>query len=162
MSVNQVQGTIFGGPDRPIAPIAPGQTASLTITVDKSLISSSQYFSYATMIIPSNDAFIANENPLAHKTFDDNGNFIPTSFVVTGCEVNDAGTEVNDESTTNTAFFGQAAPNTGVPENEVVRRHPGFIPGGPILSDPKFVNADFTAPGYQIVRITIEKVPELS
>ncbi|WP_373529851.1 spondin domain-containing protein [Nostoc sp.] len=152
-----VQGTIFGGPARPIAPIAPGQTASVTLTVDKSSISTSQYFSYATMVIPSNDAFIANDNPLQYKIFDECGNFIPTSFVVTGAEVNDAGTEVNDENPTNTAFFGQMTPNTGVPEKGVVLKHPGFIPKGPILSDPRFVNADFTATGYKIARITIEK-----
>ncbi|MFN6498310.1 MAG: spondin domain-containing protein [Nostoc sp. DedQUE01] len=153
------QGTIFGGPARPIAPIAPGQTASVTLTVNKNQISTSQYFSYATMVIPSNDAFIANDNPLEHKIFDRDGNFIPTSFVVTGAEVNDAGTEVNDENPTNTAFFGQQVPNTGIPEEEgVVLQHPGFIQNGPILSDSRFINADFTVPGYQIARITIEKL----
>jgi hypothetical protein len=50
-------------------------------------------------------------------------------------------------------------PNTGIPEEEgVVLQHPGFIPNGPILSDSRFVNADFTDPGYKVARITIEKL----
>jgi len=45
---------------------------------------------------------------------------------VSGAEVLDGGTEVNDELPVNTAFFGQMAPNTGVAENGVVLEHPGF------------------------------------
>lgn len=157
------QGTIFGGPARPIAPIAPGQVASVTLDVNENL-ASSRYFSYASMVIPSNDAFFANDDSREHRLFDDQGNFIATSFEILGSEVLDAGTEVNDETTQNTAFFGQAQPNTGIPENGVVRTHPGFFPqgSGGILDDPRFTNANFKAPGYRIARISIEKVPEPS
>jgi len=77
-----------------------------------------------------------------------------------GANVRDAGTEVNDESHDNTAFFGQATPNTGISENGVITVHSGFIPGGPILSDPQFVNANFLQPGYQIARFQVTAVPE--
>ncbi|MEM8998557.1 MAG: spondin domain-containing protein, partial [Acidobacteriota bacterium] len=46
-----------------------------------------RYFSYASMIIPSNDAFIANGSPLAHRVFDGAGNFTPLEFYVVAGQV---------------------------------------------------------------------------
>ncbi|MEA5565394.1 spondin domain-containing protein [Anabaena sp. UHCC 0399] len=154
-----IEGTIFGPGISPTSPpvIPPGEIASRIFEVDSSL-ASSHYFSYAAMIVPSNDAFIANGNPLTFKIFDDAGKFIGADFIVSGNNIWDAGTEVNDEIPGNTALLGQTTPNTGVTENGVVRLHPGFIPGGNILS--AFPNADFTTSGYQVARIKIEQVPE--
>lgn len=137
-------------------PLAPG-TAGTERFVLESTLESNRYFSYASMVIPSNDAFIANGNPLAHPIFDAAGNFIGAEFLILGSDVNDAGTEINDELRQNTAFFGQAAPNTGVAENGVVTNHPGFNPpgSGGILDAPRFANANFTAAGYQIARISV-------
>ena len=112
----------FGGAQATIldgGPIAPGDAVSETFTLE-STTATSRYFNYASMIIPSNDAFIANGNPLAHEIFDEAGNFIGANFIVAGSQVLDAGSEVNDESPTNTAFFGQETANTGVTENGVV------------------------------------------
>ena len=118
-------------------------------------LASSRYLNYASMVLPSNDAFIANGNPQAHEIFDGNGNFLGADFVVTGEEVLDAGTEVNDEAETSTAFFGQAEPNTGETEAGVVQTHPGFNPEGRILSSTEFANADFTTDSYNVARITV-------
>ena len=147
-----VDGAVFGSPV-----IAPNTTATAIFELDETL-PSSRYFSYASMILPSNDAFVANGNPLAHRIFDDNGEFIGADFIIAGNEVLDAGTEVNDEGTTTTAFFGQEEPNTGVTEGGTVQIHPGFIPGGRILSSDRFANADFTQNGYNVARITVEQV----
>ena len=102
------------------------------------------------MVIPSNDAFVANLDPMAHAVFDADGNFVGGSFLVLGSSVYDAGTEVNDELPENTAFFGQSAPNTGGDENGTVVMHSGLMPSGSggILDDPMFASADFTAPSY--------------
>jgi hypothetical protein len=153
------QATIPG----PAGPFAPGESTAVDFTVDPA-DPMSRYFSYASMIIPSNDAFIANGNPLAFQIFDAGGNFLGANFVVLGSMVNDAGTEVNDEVPANTAFFGQMTPNTGVTEGGVVMIHGGFLPpgSGGILDSPMFANADFTAPGYQAARISVELVPEPS
>lgn len=120
----------------------------------------SRYLSYASMVIPSNDAFIANGNPAAIPVFNAMGQFVGGSFLVLGSMIWDAGTEVNDEVPMNTAFLGQMTPNTGVPQNGVVMLHPGFIAGGNILSTPMFANADFTAPGYTAAEITVQLIPE--
>ncbi|MDJ0714641.1 MAG: spondin domain-containing protein [Prochloraceae cyanobacterium] len=148
-----VDGTI-AGPVGADGPIDPGETASFTFTVDRSL-ASSRYLNYASMVLPSNDAFIANGDPTAIEIIDENGNFLGANFVVSGSEVLDAGTEVNDEAANSTAFFGQTVPNTGTDQNGVVRTHPGFVPNGRILSAPQFSNGDFTQPGYQVARITV-------
>lgn len=140
-------------------PLAPGKSVSKIFTVDANS-PMSQYFSYVSMVIPSNDAYVANGNPVAHQIFDANGTFVPTEFTIAGSSVNDAGTEVNDELPTNTAFFGQAAPDTGVDENGVNTDHPGFkaVGSGGILDSPMFANADFTADGYSIAKVKIELV----
>ncbi len=152
-------GVLGGGP------IAPGAIVQTMLTLDTD-DPRSRYFSFASMVIPSNDAFIANGNPLGHEVIDAGGNFLGADFFITGAMVYDAGTEVNDEIPENTAFFGQMNPDTGVPENGVVHLHPGFKgsfgnPGDPpmILADAMFRGADFTLPGYPIGRFTVEIVP---
>ena len=75
----------------------------------------------------------------------------------------DAGTEVNDELAETTAFFGQSAPNTGTTEGGTVQlasEFGGFTPGGRILSEPRFANADFTAEGFDIARFRVELVDD--
>ena len=78
------------------SPIAPGQIVTAQFILEETL-ASSRYFSYASMVIPSNDAFIANGNPLAFRIFDDLGNFLGADSTVLGSQVLDAGTELNDE-----------------------------------------------------------------
>lgn len=146
IAAGTVQGVVGGGP------IAPEDTVTQTFTIDRSL-DSSRYFSYLAMILPSNDAFVANADPLTFEIVDADGNFVGTDFTVLGSQVNDAATEINDEIPENTAFFGQQEPQTGVVETAPVVLHPGFIPDGPILT--AFPGADFTEPGYEVARITV-------
>lgn len=135
------QATVLG----PAGPFAPGETQAITLNLDPSV---HRYFSYASMIIPSNDAFVANGNPLAHQLFDEDGDFVGEEFFVSGDETNDAGTEVNDEDDVNVAFLNQSAPNTGLVEGGlVVTPHPGFAAAGSltypdgILNYPVFANS---------------------
>ncbi|MEO1004771.1 MAG: spondin domain-containing protein [Cyanobacteria bacterium J06638_38] len=149
-----IEGTIPGNEGENLGVIDVGETTSITFTVDRSL-PSSRYLNYASMILPSNDGFVANGNPRSHEIFDAQGNFQGGNFIIAGDEVLDAGTELNDEAESSTAFFGQAAPNTGETEGGVVQSHPGFASAGRILSSNDFAGADFTADGYQIARVSI-------
>ena len=133
-----------------IPPLAPGEVVSHAFNIDSN---DQLYFSYASMIIPSNDAFIANGNPMAHPLFDDEDRFLGKSFVVAGSEVLDAGTEVNDEVPANTAALAQAAPNTGDTEGGNVVAHPGFMAEGNILAARP--GADFLAENYHVLRVTL-------
>ncbi len=72
-----------------------------------------RFFSFLSMILPSNDLFIANDDATAFNLFNDDGSFIGTQTIaVNGLNVFDAGTEVNDASVTGGAAFvaGSAAP----------------------------------------------------
>ncbi len=146
----------------PGGPLQPGAMVSTTLNINDPLIE--RYFSYASMIIPSNDAFVANGNPLAHKIFDDNGHFVAEDFIVAGNEVLDAGTEENDELAGNTAFLNQTAPNTGIEENGVITLSPGFAAPGSlpypdgVLNHPVFANADFTAEGARTLQFSFRFV----
>jgi hypothetical protein len=146
-----VQGVVAS--NGPIPPLGPGQSVSRLFDVDPSL---HRYFSYVSMVIPSNDAFIANGSATAHAIFDGDGAFVGESFVVSGVDVNDAGTELNDEVPEHTAFFGQMMPDTGVDEEMVIMAHPGFLPAGSggILDDPMFEDADFLAKGYDVLAVS--------
>ncbi|MEP5728071.1 MAG: CHRD domain-containing protein [Sulfitobacter sp.] len=121
-----VDSTVFGlGVGAP-GPIDPGETASFTINVNPEDVGLG-YFTWATMVIASNDAFLASPgNPLTDAIFDENGDFIgPIVITRDGNDVLDAGTEVNTEL--DAAFINQTAPNTGETENGVIRVHEGFI-----------------------------------
>lgn len=152
-----MQGMVFGPGDPPV--LGPGNSGSMMFTLDE-FAAESRYFSFASMVIPSNDAFIGNDDPMAHRIFEDDGTFIGGEFIVMGSQVFDARTEVNTELPMDTAFFGQKIPNTGPDENGVVHAHGGFNPpgSGGILDSDDFANADFTVQGYEVARITI--VPE--
>ena len=146
-----VDGVIFGPGNPPV--FHPGETGMVQFNVD---MSSDVYLSFLSMVIPSNDAFIGNDDPMAYKIVD-NGVFTPMVINVMGSSVWDAGTEINDEIPANTPVLGQAAPNTGITENGLIRPHAGFIPGGNVLT--AFPGADFTAPGYDLARITVTPEP---
>ena len=150
----------------PNGPIAPNDIARQSFVLDAS-DPNNRYFSYASMILPSNDFCISNGSPLAHPIFDEDGSFVAQDFFVTGAETLDAGTEVNDELPANTAFFGQQEPNTGVDENGVIGTIGSDLPAlgfqppgsGGVLDDPRFRMGDFLVPGYPHVKISFTAAP---
>lgn len=71
----------------------PGETATFTINLN----TENRYLTFLSMIIPSNDAFIGNDNPFAYELFTDDGVFTGLEPIeVTLDQVWDAGTELND------------------------------------------------------------------
>ncbi|GAA6159961.1 hypothetical protein NBRC116589_21350 [Ruegeria sp. HU-ET01832] len=121
---NGVDATILGGLGAP-GPIDPGETASFTLNVNTAQVGQG-FFTWATMVIPSNDAFLAvPDDALADPIFDEEGNFLgPLVIERFGNDVLDAGTEVNNEE--GAAFLNQTARDQGIFENGVVGQHPGF------------------------------------
>lgn len=157
-SQGKVQGTLIGSLGGPFAPKDRIQTS---VTVDPR-DASSRYFSYAAMILPSNDQFIANANPKDVEIFNARGRFLGAEFVVNATDAWEAGTEVNTEIPINTPFFGQVTPNTGPTEDGVVTRASGYKPrgSGGVLDTPRFSNANFLAPGYQFAKIRVANLVE--
>jgi Ca2+-binding RTX toxin-like protein len=122
---NGVDATVFGLGEGAPGPIDPGETATFTINVNPDDVGVGN-FVWATMVIPSNDAFLASPgNPLRDPIFAEDGSFLgPVEILRFGSDVLDAGTEVNTEL--DAAFLNQMGPNTGETENGVVTLHPGF------------------------------------
>lgn len=108
--------TAVSGPgDAPV--FSPGESASYRLDVGDPTVN--RFFSYASMVIPSNDLFVANASPIGHELFDFAGNFNgPVTIEIYGSGVRDNGTEVND------AFGGAAFSANGgadVDEEETIR-----------------------------------------
>lgn len=160
------QGLVVAGAG---GPIATGETTSGTLDVDGV---SNGYVSFASMVIPSNDAFIGTDDAI--KLFSEDGDFLrERSFVFEGEDVYDAGTEVNTEL--EAAFLNQTGPNTGDDEGGVVRLHDGFngsegnpegegdqlILGGTNAAGADITEAaDFTRDDAQIAVVHINTVVE--
>ena len=116
-SPGDINGLVFGGATG-VPPIAPGETAIGSFSVINPALY--QYFSFASMVIPSDDSFIGNANQLEYQIFDDNGNFLGTNgvFEIQVTNIYDAGTEINDGSANGgAAFIAGADEFAGANEN---------------------------------------------
>jgi len=82
-------------------PICPGESASLDFEFEVDT-EKTYYLSYASMVLPSNDAWVSNGNPEALPVINETGDFLMVVIDVSGGDVLDAGTEVNDELPANT------------------------------------------------------------
>lgn len=120
-----------------IGPIGPQSSVSFEIDVDGNI---NTHFVFASMLIPSQDAFIGLDNSV--ELFDSNGNFIsPFSLTFDRSDIYDAGTEDNNDNSA-VAFLNQSAPDTGASENGVIGLHEG-------LSD-EILDAGFVGPDGNI------------
>lgn len=93
--------------------LLPGQTATLRFEVDALL---NPYFSFAAMVLPSNDFFIGNDAPTAYRLFDAAGNLQIGSINQVARQIWDAGSEVFDPAAA--AFVGDAGLHSA--QNSVV------------------------------------------
>jgi PEP-CTERM motif len=93
--------------------LLPGQSATMDFVVDTT---QNPYFSFAAMVVPSNDFFIGNDSPTAYQLFDAAGNLQIASITVRARDIWDAGSEVFDPAAA--AFVGDNDLRT--PQNSVV------------------------------------------
>lgn len=151
---------VSGPGDPPV--LSPGESVTVDLGVGDPTVN--RYFSYASMVIPSNDLFVANGNPFAHELFDAAGNFSgPLEILIFGSDVNDNGTEANDASA-GAAFSANGG--SGIDENVNIRNFftlggdadylASFLGSGTASGDT--INAVF-GPTDLIGRITIVPAP---
>ncbi len=106
---NSVRGSVGGA-------LLPGSTASNTFVVDSAV---NQFFTFGTMVIPSNDLFLGNDSPTAFRLFNPGGSslLIP-SITQRGSAIWDANSEVADPL--NAAFVVGGTNANRTPENGLV------------------------------------------
>jgi hypothetical protein len=163
-SVGAVFSSFTPGGDR--RPLFGGESA--TVDVDITNTGTQRFFSFLSMIIPTNDIFIGNGNPEAFELFDDQGIFTGNRTIkVTGADARDAGTEVNDRAN-GVAFAAGQNGAAGADENGVVQtdgyseliRYVGLdtAAGFTINGDLKNTLLDTPADQFAIATITIERI----
>jgi hypothetical protein len=140
----------------PAGPLTPGLTGSAIFTVDPSINS---FFTFASMVVPSNDYFIGNDSPTQYRLFDAMGDLAITSITQHGREIWDAGSETTDAA--NAAFLAIGDNGLRTPQNGVVSFD---------FADLATFNGLTTAAGYafdsqltadtEVYRISFAVVPE--
>ena len=104
-----VLGSTAGGPQ------LPGSTQSLTFRIDTAV---NPFFTFAAMVVPSNDFFIGNDDPMEYRLFDAAGNLQITTIDQFGSDIWNAGSEAFDPA--NAAFLVGGVNALRTPENGVV------------------------------------------
>lgn len=105
-------GTVVG---MPAGPLLPGATASTMFTVDPSI---NRFFTFGSMVVPSNDHFIGNDNPTRYMLFNAAGQLNITSISQFGRDIWDNGSETEDPA--NAAFLVGGVNSQRTPQNGVV------------------------------------------
>jgi hypothetical protein len=76
----------------PAGPLLPGQSASAVFNVDASI---NRFFTFGSMVVPSNDYFIGNDSPTQYQILDANGNLLINTINQSASDIWDAGSEVD-------------------------------------------------------------------
>jgi hypothetical protein len=138
-----------------------------------------RYMTVFSRIVPSDDAFIANEDPFRYEIFDAEGRFTgPLYADFFGGDILDAGVCQNNETDLiglDTAFVSE---HVCTPETGVVQQHPGFNgslrnpdgqpqrilgatdyrpPGDPLRLIFGEEESDFSQPGYKLGRLFVTR-----
>ena len=73
-------------------PLTPGAIGSATFTIDPAI---NRFFSFGSMVVPSNDSFIGNDSATAYQLLDADGNLLIGEITQYGRDIWDAGSELN-------------------------------------------------------------------
>lgn len=114
--------------------LTPGQSRSMSFLVNTGL---NPFFTFASMVVPSNDFFIGNDNPQAFRLFDASGNLIINSINQTSSQIWDAGSELF--SVAGAAFLVNGVNAVRTPQNGVVSFN---------FAELAQFNGEVTAAGY--------------
>jgi hypothetical protein len=105
---NAVLGSVGGA-------LLPGASASNQFIVDSSM---NRFFTFASMVLPSNDLFIGNDSPTQFQLFDANGKLALASISQRGRSIWNAGSEAANPL--NAAFVVGGNNSLRTPENGLV------------------------------------------
>ncbi len=130
-----------------------GATAMQTVRIDTAM---NPYFTFASMVVPSNDFFIGNDSPTAYKVFDDMGNLLIGHIDQKARQMWDAGDEVFDPAAA--AFVGDN--DLRSPQNSVVALNFAELAGfNGLMTGAGYIFTSGLAADTDIYRITFSAVP---
>lgn len=140
----------------PAAPLQPGVSATADFTIDTA---TNPFFTFAAMVVPSNDLFVSNDDPQEYRLFDAAGNLLINEIDQLGRDIWDANSEV--AIVENGAFVQGGVNDNRVAENGTV----AFDFSELSVFDGVTTAAGYTfnpqiSPDGQISRITFSVVPE--
>jgi hypothetical protein len=130
-------------------------SGSQTVRIDTSV---NQFFTFASMVVPSNDLFIGNDNPMQYRILDDAGNLLINEIFQSAGQIWDAGSEFADPA--NGAFVMGGTNSNRTPQNGVIAfdfAELGAFNGSTTNAGYTFSNVDLTA-GTNIGRISFSAV----
>ncbi len=132
-------------------PVAPGASFTTTINVDED---TERFLTFGTMVIPSNDSFLGNPNPI--EIFDASGVFsFGGPIELFGAQVWDAGTELNDGQ--GAAFSTAGGVSTPTDDTVQLETDLSFLLGTPIV--PGGTIQSVPGPNDLIATIEVALVP---
>ncbi len=106
-----VLGTVL--PSAPPIQLLPGESGSSTFSVDTTV---NPFFTFAAMVVPSNDFFVGNDSPTRFRLFDSAGDLLVNSISQSASNIWDAGSEIFNPAAA--AFVGDN--DLRAPQNSVV------------------------------------------
>jgi len=95
--------------------LRPGETAFSDFVVDPSV---NRFFTFGSMVVPSNDHWIANDNPMQYMLFNAMGQLSISAISQFGRQIWDNGSETEDAA--NAAFLVGSVNANRTPQNGVV------------------------------------------
>ena len=151
-----------------LLPIGPGEFGNTTLVVKDP--TEQRFFTYLSMLVPTNDTFLGNDGPLAYEIFSPDGSFkgglkrMILQIQVTGADLRDAGTEVNDPAD-GPAFVQGVDATLGTPEGGVVgpatsqAGFAGIVAANGIALDAEAIDFAGDPASFQVATITISPIP---
>ena len=136
-------------------PLQPGNIRTLTFTVDTAI---NRFFTFGSMVVPSNDFFIGNDSPTEYQLFDAAGNLLITSIDQKAGDIWDAGSEAFDPL--NAAFLAIGTNALRTEQNGVVSFNFSELSGfNGLTTATGYVFDSQLAADTDIYRISFEIVP---
>ncbi|MDX2146986.1 MAG: spondin domain-containing protein [Planctomycetota bacterium] len=109
---NATLGTVVSAPP---GPLLPGASASAEFDVDPSV---NPFFTFGSMVVPSNDYFIGNDSPTQYRLFNAAGDLQLTTIEQRARDIWDAGSEL--DGAFGAAFLMGSNNDDRIPQNGVV------------------------------------------
>lgn len=143
-------------------PVQPGESVTAQLDVDGT---NNQFLSFFAMLLPSNDAFIGNDDPDTYRIFNADGSFAGAQTItVGGSSIYDAGTEAN--ALTGSAFVaGQDIGISGGGEGTIQAANSGnltsIFAGATLATGDTLGNGgvlNFNSPQFDLLEISITEV----